>query len=379
MPRLARLAALLGIGAGLLFAAPVHAADPACVEVGDEGGIGGTGVQPRGGDDSGIGGTGIYGAITRVSELCVNGLYVHLSVATQISINGRAASVDRLAVGQVVWVVAETREGRLYADRVEALSAAVGPLTAIDAAGRRLELGRLAVRVPMDAILVGEAGETLEDLGQLRLGQSLDVSGLSEPGGELAATRIARVTGARAARYHAPPLQRLVYGASGLGRLSVEGFLRSAGAGHVRVNDLDFDASALGSAAALSPGTRVWVSGELGAGGALRASGVSARPAPIAPEPRMPEPPPAPSRPRPAPPAPAPPPSGASDLPELFDPEARDPVRVERIGPGVRVPPTGQPTGPPARVPIPGPVLREPTPPPVVDVPETDVPPPRSR
>ena len=385
MRRLCGLAAA-ALAAGLLAGAPVRAADPACADVrdesglggtaalsggGDDSGIGGTGIQPRGGDDSGIGGTGIYGSVTRVDPLCVNGLHLLQHSSTGIWRNGQPASGDALAPGLVVWIRASERDGQLYADRIDVLSAAVGPLTAIDAAGRRIELGRLSVRVPRGAILVDADGGTLADLEPLRVGESLDVSGFYEPDGVLAATRIERVSGARAVRYIAPPISRLVYAAEGPHQLSIEGYARTTGTNRVLVDGLDFDASALTGDAIPRVGARVWVRGEVGPGRTLRASGVTPRPLPIVPEPGVPEPAPTQPEPRPAPHSPegAPPPRepfrrlDASDLPEIFEPGARDPLRVTPDAPLEPVPIPG-PT------PRPGPIGREPIPPPVIDAPE---------
>ena len=381
MRRLCALA-VAALAAGLLAGAPVRAADPACADVADESGIGGTGaeprgddnsgiggtgIQPRGGDDSGIGGTGIYGMVTRADELCVNGLHVHLQASTGIWLNGQPASGDALAPGLVVWIRATERDGQLYADRIDALSAAVGTLTAIDAAGRRIELGRLSVRVAPGAILVDADGGPLADLARLRVGESLDVSGFYEPDGLLAATRIERVSGARAVRYIAPPIARLVYAAEGLHQLSIEGYARTAGADRVVIDGLDFDARALRADAIPRTGARVWIRGEVGPGRALRASGVTPRPVPIAPEPGVPEPARTAPEPRPAPRTPegtAPPREpgrklDASDLPEIFEPGAHDPIRVT-------------PDAPLEPVPIPplDPIGIEPIPQPVLDAPE---------
>jgi hypothetical protein len=406
MRRLGALAAA-ALAAGLLAGAPVRAADPACGDVGDESGIGGTGAEPRGGDDSGIGGTGIqlkggdeggiggtgiqlrggdeggiggtgiqlrggdeggiggtgiYGSVTRVDELCVNGLHVHLHASTGIWRNGQPASGNPLALGQVVWVRAAERDGRLYADRVDALSATVGPLTSIDAAGRRIELGRLSVRVAPGAILVDADGGPLADLAPLRVGESLDVSGFYQPDGVLAATRIERVSGTRAARYIPPPIAFLVYAADGPHQLSIEGYAQTTGAGHILVDGLDFDAGALTGDATPRTGARVWMRGEVGPGRVLRARSVTLRSVPIAPTPPAP-------RPAPRTPEGAAPPReprhklDASDLPEIFEPGARDPVRVT---PG----PPLEPVPIPGPRPHPVPIGKERIPPPVIDAPE---------
>ncbi len=220
--------ALLGIAAPSLS----QAETPPCEELadfvartGEDSGIGGTGRSGGNGgddDDSGVGGTGIYGSITGFGSVCVNGLRVHHDADTAIELNGRSASRESLGIGHVVWIHAETRGTGLYARRLSGLSAAVGPLTAIDVAGRQLEIGRLSVRVPEDAVVLDEHSVRL-GLGGFVLGDSLDVSGFPTHEGNLVATRIERVVGERARRYTAPALKELLREAPGLSHVSIEG------------------------------------------------------------------------------------------------------------------------------------------------------------
>lgn len=350
MTRLAWLAALL-----LALPLPGLAAEPACSEIGqdrgaatggDDSGIGGTGIE-REGDDSGIGGTGIYGSITHVEQLCVNGLRVHLLAWTPVTRNGEPATREILARGQVVWIRGHVQVGRLYADRIDVLSTLVGPVGAIDPAARRIEVGRLAARVPASAILVDESGEPLS-LASLQSGESLDVSGLYRPDGSLVATRIERVGAERGRVYSAPPLARLVREAAGLEQLSIEGYAYAPGAGSLRIDGVDFDTRALAPRALPESGARVYLRGELGPDRTLRASEV---------RPHLPEPP---TRPRPpTPPTPAPQSSAprrgleASDLPGLFDAEPREPGAEPAPAPPRRLPIPGPRGEPPMREPIP--------------------------
>lgn len=295
---------------------------------GEDSGIGGTG-HSAGGDDSGIGGTGIYGSITGFGSVCVNGLRVHHDAGTKIEVNGRNAGSESLGLGHVVWIHARARDGRMHAERLSVLSAAVGPVTAIDLPGRRLEIGRLTVQVPEEAILLDDRGRRREDLAAFAPGDSLDVSGLPTPDGTLVATRIERVTGERSRRYTAPALTELLRGAPDLSHVSIEGFLDVPAAGSVRIGGLDFKTARVPE---LRSGARVWLRGEIGAAGVLRADDVT----PIADPSQPPE-----SRlapPRTPAARPGPQRLQSSDLPGLFDPEESDPVRLTPGGKLERAP-----------------------------------------
>lgn len=239
--------------------------------LGDEDGIGGTGLL---GDEDGIGGTGVFGTVTGFASLCVNGLEVHFDPDVSVSRNGEPAGVESLALGQVVWVVADVRERRLVAESIQVLSALVGPVGSLDSERRILEVAGEVVEVRRDAVLFGEPAADLA----LEIGAWVEVSGLRRPNGSVVATRIDRAVGAqRSSRLH---LDDLVRETDRLRWISVEGYL-----GALRpdatfgLSGLAVDTSALPGAAA-APKTRVWVSGAL-RGTTLRAERIVPPPASI--------------------------------------------------------------------------------------------------
>ena len=182
----------------------------------DPGGIGGTGQVATGGGvggtgspvqtaepGSGLGGTGIVGVVTGFASICVNGVEVEYEPATPVQRDGRAEPISELAVGQLVALQAEGEGDRLRARHIAVLDAAVGPLTALEAAS-----GRFAV--------MGQPSVALErgDLQGLRLGDWVRVSGLRVASGEIRATRVQRAMAGMA-------LATGPYLATGAGEMSV--------------------------------------------------------------------------------------------------------------------------------------------------------------
>ena len=156
-----------------------------------EGGIGGTGDPAK---DGGIGGTGIIGAITGFASICVNGLEVHFDAATRVSINGTTADATMLAVGQIVALSAENSPKGLQARNVAVLHALEGPVTDISQEhGVVLVMGR-TVRTTANTKLDG-----LVELGDLRPGSMVRVSGYKNARAEVVATRIQLAQGLREA------------------------------------------------------------------------------------------------------------------------------------------------------------------------------------
>lgn len=141
------------------------------------GGVGGTGQVAQ---SPGLGGTGIVGVVTGFSSICVNGEKVEYDPATPVQRDGAAMPHSALSVGQVVALQASGHGMRLQADRIAMLDAAVGPLSAVDAASGRF-------------VLMGQAGTALEvvDLVGLKPGDWVRVSGHRLVSGEIRASRVA--------------------------------------------------------------------------------------------------------------------------------------------------------------------------------------------
>lgn len=142
------------------------------------GGMGGTGQVAQ---SPGLGGTGIVGVVTGFSSICVNGEKVEYDPGTPVERDGTAVPQSALSVGQVVALQASGQGGtRLQASRIAMLDAAVGPLSAVDAASGRFEL-------------MGQAGTALEagDLAGLKPGNWVRVSGHRLVSGEIRASRVA--------------------------------------------------------------------------------------------------------------------------------------------------------------------------------------------
>lgn len=145
------------------------------------GGMGGTG-DPAGG---GIGGTGIVGTITGFASICVNGVEVHYGNDVPVRENGLAASLERLAVGQVVALEAGTSGRGLEARSITIVHALEGPVSSLpDASGSMQVMGQ-TVLIAADARVPS----------RLRPGEPVRVSGLRNARGEVVATRIDRAPG----------------------------------------------------------------------------------------------------------------------------------------------------------------------------------------
>lgn len=145
-------------------------------------GIGGTG-RPLALAEVGIGGTGIVGVVTGFASICVNGEEVHYTTSTPVFRDGEPSSTSDLLVGQLVAIRAdgtlnETRE-RLQARQITVQSAAVGPLTSVDANSGQFEV-------------MGQKAQALasEDLDHLIPGHWVRVSGLRLADGSIRASRV---------------------------------------------------------------------------------------------------------------------------------------------------------------------------------------------
>lgn len=152
---------------------------------GIEAGIGGTGISSGIGGtgiDAGIGGTGIFGLIEGFSSIWVNDLKVEIPPAALITLNGRPATELDLSLGQTVAVEAtEAADGTLYASRVDATLALVGPISRIVQRKGRFALIILGQRVIVSA---------LTDVGSVGLGDWVTVTGLRDHRGNIQAANV---------------------------------------------------------------------------------------------------------------------------------------------------------------------------------------------
>ena len=144
-------------------------------------GIGGTGIRPGAlhHADRGIGGTGIVGVITGFASVCLDGREVALGDAVPVLVDGERASGAALRAGQLAAVRATGSGTALAALAVAVVHEVSGPVEAL--AGD----GVLRVAGQRVAVSAGTWGETAP-----RLGDWVAVSGLREPDGVIAATRL---------------------------------------------------------------------------------------------------------------------------------------------------------------------------------------------
>jgi hypothetical protein len=243
-----------------------------------EDGIGGTGL---GGEEDGIGGTGIFGTITGFGSLCVNGLRIHYDEEVGVAVDGVSATPQALAVGQVVWVEASSRDGRIWAEAISVESAVVGPVTVVDHEQRHVDIYERGVEIPTDAIVFSVAGGH----AAIALGDFVAVSGLRRPDGQIVASRIDRADPALGEKLATLRVENLLRRSPRIRRLSVEGYIRERDdLARFRVDGIEVDASGLPSA--LSPrevGARVWVSGRVTADGEIAAERMMVHPTPVDP------------------------------------------------------------------------------------------------
>lgn len=148
-------------------------------------GIGGTGGPAVGPEmsDRGIGGTGIVGVITGFGSVVVNGLEIAYSPTTPVTVDGVSDTASTLRFGQLV-AIADSDDQGWHATAVAVRHEVSGPVTSLSDGG-------------------GPGGQTLTVAGQriaigpdtvgprtVRAGEWLAVSGLRQPDGVIAASRI---------------------------------------------------------------------------------------------------------------------------------------------------------------------------------------------
>lgn len=153
-----------------------------------ERGIGGTGGHAIHGPqdlhlkmrsaERGIGGTGIIGVVTGFGSLCVAGERVALPDDTELRVDDRPGDLDVLRAGQVTAVRTEIVAGGLSARAIDVIHLVVGPVEAV-------KPGSMQV-AGQQVLLEGASGSAVA----AKPGTWVAVSGLRQPGGAIAATRI---------------------------------------------------------------------------------------------------------------------------------------------------------------------------------------------
>jgi hypothetical protein len=217
-------------------------------------GIGGTGLS---GDD-GVRGTGIWGTITNFGSICVNGLRVQYDQKTLILRNGQPAEAAALHRGQVVWIEATAQASGLVANRISAVSAAIGRLGSVDGSTRRFSVGQQTVWAPRGIAWAGLPADAEANFAALQPGDTVDVSGLRTADGTIVATRIVRSSETEP-DYEGPRLATLVRNSPRVKQLSIEGFRGQEGTEHApRVAGITVEGARLRR---LTPESRVWIAG----------------------------------------------------------------------------------------------------------------------
>ncbi len=151
------------------------------------GGIGGTGA-PTTLTDRGIGGTGIVGTITGFGSIFINGLELHYTDSLPVNSIDGVIAPRNFAVGQVVAVEAETRNGRLFAQNAEIKIPVAGRINETDSQGGRVKVFDQWIKLAEDT----RFHDTTNQSTDLKTGDYITVSGFQRPDGLIGATRIER-------------------------------------------------------------------------------------------------------------------------------------------------------------------------------------------
>jgi hypothetical protein len=148
-------------------------------------GIGGTGGPAAGPEisDRGIGGTGIVGVITGFGSVFVDGLEIAYAPGTPLTVDGEAGPQDALQVGQVAAIVANDDQG-LHAVSIAVRHEVSGPVTSVSAPDM---LGDRTLVVAGQRVALASSTDGLQTV---RPGDWIAVSGLRQPDGVIAASRI---------------------------------------------------------------------------------------------------------------------------------------------------------------------------------------------
>src|SRR5437016_7758056 len=150
-------------------------------------GGGSTGSMPQAGMQPVV----TSGTITAFGSVFVNGVRYDVSAAS-LTKNDNSVAQSALAVGEVALVRGreDAQSGQGAADSVDVEDRVVGPIATIDTAGRQLTV--LGQTISVTASTSFGPGITPADLTGLKMGASVEVSGLPGSGGLSMATRIGR-------------------------------------------------------------------------------------------------------------------------------------------------------------------------------------------
>jgi len=131
------------------------------------------------------------GTITAFGSVFVNGVRYDVSAAS-LTKNDNPVAQSALAVGEVALVHGreDAQSGQGAADSVDVEDRVVGPIATIDTAGSQLTV--LGQTISVTASTSFGPGITPADLTGLKMGDSVEVSGLPGSGGLIMATRIGR-------------------------------------------------------------------------------------------------------------------------------------------------------------------------------------------
>jgi len=162
-------------------------AQPGIGGTGKTPGIGGTGQVA--GMPPGIGGTGIIGTVTGFGSIFVNGFEVDYAPNQSITFKDRTVRPDTLRIGQVVEIEAEGSGQRLRARRLSVRHEVAGPIERIDTSRRIAVVFGQRVEIP-EGIISASRGSQAMKIGDLAVGDHIDVSGLRRANGVIAASRI---------------------------------------------------------------------------------------------------------------------------------------------------------------------------------------------
>lgn len=149
-------------------------------------GIGGTGNVAG---TPGIGGTGIIGTVTGFGSILVNGFKVDYAPDMPIGFKDATVRPDALRIGQVVEIEASGSGNRLQARRISIRHEVAGPIERIDHARRVAVVFGQRIQIP-SGIVFTAAGSRRLTIDDLRVGDHIDVSGLRQANGVIAASHV---------------------------------------------------------------------------------------------------------------------------------------------------------------------------------------------
>jgi len=131
------------------------------------------------------------GTITAFGSVFVNGVRYDVSAAS-LTKNDNSVAQSALAVGEVALVHGreDAQSGQGEAESVDVEDRVVGPIATIDTTGNQLTVLGQTISVTASTSFGG--GITPADLTGLKMGDSVEVSGLPGSGGLIMATRIGR-------------------------------------------------------------------------------------------------------------------------------------------------------------------------------------------